>query len=107
MMLKRSHGSHTERRTRGWVTFAVLLVVFRSKPFLQIPLKVFTQSGGEDKCLEAIFNSFFLVFTLFDLTFRDIVKICGYLVISAPGTRRQTKHARKQNTNQNRFSSKS
>lgn len=74
----------------------VLLVAFRSKSFLQIPLKVFAQSGGEDKCLEAIFASFFLVF-------RDIVKISGHLIISAPGTRRQTKHARKQNANQHRF----
>ena len=90
MMLK--HSSHTKSRSRYWVTsFIMLLVAFRSKPFLQIPLKVFTQSGRKHKCLEAIFNLFFLVAILFDLIFRDIDEICGYLIISVPETHRQIK----------------
>lgn len=79
------HSSHTESRSRCCVTFVVLLVAFWSKPFLQVPLKVFTQSSRKDKGLKAIFNSFFLVFTLFDLISRDIVEICRYLIISVPG----------------------
>lgn len=101
------YSSHTESRSRCWVSFIVLLVAFRSKPFLQILLKVFTQSGGKHKCLKAIFDSFFLVAILYDLISRDVVEVCRDVIISVPGTHSQTKHVRKKKNQQTSFLEKS